>query len=67
MQFAPFAQTQEPEETLVRPLAQLRLGQILMRDAIGFPQLEDADEFRFWIREFGMRRIGGAALELPTV
>ena len=66
MQFAPFAQAQEAEEVLVRPLAQLRLGQLLVRLAIGLPELEDADKLGFGVRELRMgvvgrrARVGGA-------
>ena len=61
MQLPPLAQAQEAEELLVRPLAQLRLGQLLVRIAIGLPQLEDADEFRLRVGELRMRGIGGGA------
>ena len=61
MQFPPFAQAQETEELLVRPFAQLRLGQVFVRLAIGLPELEDADEFGLGIRELRMRGIGGSA------
>ena len=61
MQLPPFAQAQEAEEIAIRPFAQLRLGHVLVRGAIGVPQLEDADEFRLAIRELRMRGIGGGA------
>ena len=62
MQLAPFAQAQETEEMLVRPLAQLRLGQVLVRDAVCVPQFHDPNEFGFRIGELRVRRIRSAAL-----
>ena len=46
---------------LLAPVAQLRLGQLLVRVAIRLPQLEDADEFRLRIGELRVRGVGGAA------
>ena len=62
MQFAPFAQAQEAEEVLLRPLAQLRLREVLVRLSIRVPQLDDADELRLRIRELRMRVVGRGAL-----
>ena len=42
------------------PFAQLRLGQLLVRVAVGLPQLEDADEFRLRVGELRMRGVGRA-------
>ena len=64
MQLPPFAQAQEAKELLVRPFAQLRLGHLLVRVAVGVPQREDAHEFRFRVRELRMRGIcGGAGID----
>jgi hypothetical protein len=56
MQLAPFAQAQEAEEVLLRPLAQLGLREVFVRRAVGIPQLEDADELRFRIGELARAR-----------
>ena len=44
------------------PLAQLRLGQLLVRLAIARPQLEDGDELALLVGEQRMRVVGGGAL-----
>src|SRR5690606_28450379 len=62
MQFAPFAHAQEAQEMLLAPLAQLRLGQVLVRLAIGLPQFQDPDELALGIGEQRMRVVGRGAL-----
>src|SRR5690606_3312744 len=51
VQLAPLAHAQEAEEIAVAPLAQLRLGHVLVRGAIGVPEPEDADELGFRVAE----------------
>ncbi|MCW0460030.1 hypothetical protein NB717_001098 [Xanthomonas sacchari] len=43
------------------PVAQLGLGQVLVRLPVTVPQAQDADEFRARIGELGMRVVGGLA------
>ncbi|MCW0379314.1 hypothetical protein NB697_002160 [Xanthomonas sacchari] len=43
------------------PVAQLGLGQVLVRLPVAVPQAQDADEFRARIGELGMRVVGGLA------
>src|SRR3546814_1656864 len=44
VQLAPLAHAQEAQEVAVAPLAQLRLGHVLVRDAVGVPEPEDRSE-----------------------
>ena len=62
MQLAPLAHAQEAQEMPLAPPAQLRLGEVLVRGLVCLPQLQDADEFRLCVGEFGMRIVGRGAL-----
>src|SRR3546814_1320537 len=44
VQLAPLAHAQEAQEVAVAPLAQLRLGHVLVRDAVGVPEPERSEE-----------------------
>ena len=51
----------KPRKCFSHQFAQLRLGQVLVRGAIGVPQLEHADEFRLRIGELRVRGVGRPA------
>ena len=58
MQLAPLAHAQEGEEVRAAPVAQFRLGQVLVGDGVGGPELEHAEEIGFRIGELGVRGVG---------
>ena len=58
MQFAPFAHAHEAEEMPRAPVAQLRLGQFLVRVVVGAPQIQHADEVGLRVGEHGVRGVG---------
>src|SRR3546814_15433705 len=51
VQLAPLAHAQEAAEVAVAPLAQLRLGHVLVSDAVGVPEPEDANELGLRVQE----------------
>src|SRR3546814_1038429 len=65
VQLAPLAHAQEAQEVAVAPLAQLRLGHVLVRDAVGVPEPEDADELGLRVAE--LRRSEEHTSELQSL
>ena len=51
----------KPRKFFSHQLRSLRLGQVLVRGAVGVPQLEHADEFRIRIGELRVRGVGRPA------
>src|SRR3546814_1792696 len=62
VQLAPLAYAQEAKEVAVAPLAQLRLGHVLVRDAVGVPEPEDAAELGLRVAELRVCSVGRGAL-----
>ncbi len=58
MQFAPLAHAQIRKESRRAPVAQLRLRQVLVRERVHVPEIEDADEVGLRVGELRMRGIG---------
>ena len=66
MQFAPFAHAQIGKKARAAPVAQFRLGEILVRECVRVPQIQHADEVRLGVDELRMRGIrSGARIGRP--